>query len=542
MALLNPRTLGVTAARDSRDAHEAMWNAFARLHVGVALLPDTGLVNPSVDDPESSLRKAQTIAKFAWRNRRAIFTHGQGAPGLLRPAVGGTMVALDDAMSRMTGPSIEDPRGWGRFTGRLLIGKEGTSVIVITAYFPCTSSKNSPGSAWQTQLALLPTVPEEERQRDPWFQALADLQKTIWLLLHEGASARILAGRHVILAGDFNARWINPKPEASTSQQRTRALRAFAGLLGLAEAISTLHPMVRPVTFCKSSAPDSPTSWIDFFLVSAPLLDSGIISEAGVLQHEVLNASDHRLYAIDVNISALLHTGPEWQHTPVAKDPRLSKLPLNSAPTSSQYQCDAAKLWTANQGGQKLQSAQDAVVTWLATRDHAADEAGASDWGEVDPGILLHLDLVFETLVSSTVGAWRKARNCLPSYQLTGCKRKDGWSVVFVQKARNLRCLLDVSSMWQRNTFSREAILHRASDLQGMSNTLGSAPSPNAYHVEWRQWIAHVRSRVPILRGELHGVDRKRMQTQMQEAIQKRDERWAAGRKRQCIASWLQRA
>jgi hypothetical protein len=144
---LNARTFGVTGVKGSRDAQTSMWKVQKRLHVSCACYSDTGLVDPTLTDPMSSLKKSHTLAKFAWEQRNCTFTHGQGSEGTLRPAVGGTLVATDDALSRILGVEVTDPRGWGRFTGRILVGKEGTTTVVLTVYFPCTSDKSCPGSA-----------------------------------------------------------------------------------------------------------------------------------------------------------------------------------------------------------------------------------------------------------------------------------------------------------------------------------------------------------------------------------------------------------
>ena len=537
---LNARTFGVTAVKGSRDAQQFMWKVLARLHVSGACFADTGLVDPTPIDPMSSLKKSNIFAQFAWGQRNCTLTHGQGSEGVLRPAVGGTLIATDDALSRILGVEIVDPRGWGRFTGRILVGREGITTVLITTYFPCTSDKSCPGSAWQTQARLMLDIPAEDRLRDPWFQCLADLQRTIWLLQHEGASLNVLAKRTYILNGDFNVRWVNSKPSGSTSQQRTHALRAFAKLLGLAEPMAYLHPNVRPATFYKSMATDAQSSWIDFFLITTSLLDQGIVMEAGVLQHEQVNNSDHRLYVIDVNLDALLHLGDGWGAQAAPKDPKLQKLTLDNPKVTSEFQCRAAELWINNKGQERLGDAAEAVAKWSLSRDLAADDVGDSDWGTADPAVLASFDAMFETVIAVTVGAWRKAQNCLPSYQRMGGRRKDGWSPECIKKVRNLQCLLDISSMWQRGTCSRESILKRAADLVGMPATRDAAPSPNAYHVPWRVWIAHIRSRIPVVTGELHGVSRKLMQENMHEATEKRNAKWATGKQKALIARWLQ--
>jgi hypothetical protein len=110
-AHINTRTLGVTSARGSRDEQENMWKLFERLQVGTAMLTDTGLLDSTPEDPMSSLRKSATIAKFAWKQRQSILTHAQGCPGTMRPAVGGTLLATNDAISGMLGVQLKDNRG-----------------------------------------------------------------------------------------------------------------------------------------------------------------------------------------------------------------------------------------------------------------------------------------------------------------------------------------------------------------------------------------------------------------------------------------------
>ena len=69
-----------------------------------------------------------------------------------------------------------------------------------------------------------------------------------------------------------------------------------------------------------------------------------MITEAGILQHEKVNNSDHRLYVIDVDMNTMLHLGPQWDKRHVTTDPKLQKLPLGSPKTSSEFQCRAKEL------------------------------------------------------------------------------------------------------------------------------------------------------------------------------------------------------
>ena len=81
---------------------------------------------------------------------------------------------------------IQDSRGWNRYTGMVLQGKEGIKLAIISCYIPCAQS-----TSWKAQQAILMTTQDA---RDPREVALRDVMDSIDKL---GEKVR------VILAGDF---------------------------------------------------------------------------------------------------------------------------------------------------------------------------------------------------------------------------------------------------------------------------------------------------------------------------------------------------
>ena len=61
--------------------------------------------------------------------------------------MGGASLVVADAVASIQAQRITDMRGWGRYTGSVLVGTEHRRLVVTTAYFPCEALGE--GSAWQ---------------------------------------------------------------------------------------------------------------------------------------------------------------------------------------------------------------------------------------------------------------------------------------------------------------------------------------------------------------------------------------------------------
>jgi hypothetical protein len=442
----------------------------------------------------------------------------------MRETVGGTLLATDDYVSSLLGPDITGALSLGRWAGRRLIGADGRSIAVFSVYFPTFADHSHPGSAWQTQLAYMLTMPLEKRAKDPWHQALSDLEAClVAAIMHKSSNATENA--RIVLVGDFNARWLGSGASAQ-SRERTEALRRFAAKFGLSEVFSTIHPQIIPTTFVASQTPGARQTWIDFAFASTELLTEGHIREAGILLHETLNSSDHRAYMIEIDLAQALRIGPEWKIRPQT-DPRLPKLNVKDDIQVGQFQLRVAKQWKRLGLTAVQQSAEDAVGLW---RKGVASDAAA----------LTHLEVFCDALIVLLVGAWRTVSGCLPMTQSTGGSRKNIWSTAYVAKAREYRTLVDITSMWQRWT-PKEAILDRLTLCPALSAVAGATPTLNSNHVEWRDWIRFVATKARAKRGELHGVWRAKARTAMLGVIKSRSDGFAKGAQRGAISSWLNR-
>ena len=305
---LNPRVMA-QHAQGLRD-QQALWVRAASLSAEVVLLPDDGLVDPTLKQPKSTLVKAKALAAEAWGQRGLMWTHDQGQPGVRRTAVGGASLVVADTVASIQAQHIGDGRGWGRYSGRVLEGKDHRRLIVLTIHFPCETSGE--GSAWQTQLRAMKAIAGDDRKANPFLQAVYDLQNTVAALMSATKSQQLREGTHLIMMGDFNARYDTTPGDSTSDKRATEALQSMARMLGLEEAMHMLHPDCRPCTYLQSDKQDANRSWIDFALVSKELLVQGLVTEAGVLQHEQLAGTDHRAYVIEVDFDSVLHLGQQW--------------------------------------------------------------------------------------------------------------------------------------------------------------------------------------------------------------------------------------
>lgn len=523
--LLSLNTRIMSHSDEGVEDQERMWDRIFELQVGAVGLSDVALQDCSVAEPRGSLFRSTQTARRHWKSPNMTVTHAQGRPGVMRDVVGGNLLATNDTVSTLLGQDLSDDRKWGRWAGRRLVGANGRSILLYQAYFPTFANSDHPGSAWQTQLKLMASITSEDRETDPWLQALADLSARITEdMMTE--SLRVAEGTLVILTGDLNARWIEHVTGSAQSRARTAALRHFARTYGLCEALTTLYPGMQPVTFVASENVGARTSWIDHMLVSAELLDDGYIVEAGILLHEQLNSSDHRAVVIEVDIANALQIGPEWSQKPTS-DPRLPKLNIKNEQHVSQYQHRVAKQYTRLKIAHIQARAEAVVKQW--TEGEATDES-----------TLAILDEFYDAIIV-LLGSWRTAAGFLPSVQRTGGSRKNIWSVEYVAKAREFRVLKDIVHMWKQQ-YPKSCILARLEHANALASIAAAAPTEACDHVVWRDWIAWMDTKATAKRKELHGSWRIKARESMLGAIKARSDGFLRGAQRSAISSWLNRA
>ena len=527
---LNPRVMA--QAVEGRQAQQQIWKRAASLHAEVVLLPDDGLVDPTLKHPKSTLVKAKALAAEAWGQRGLVWTHDQGQPGVSRKAVGGASLVVSDAVASIQAQQVTDMRGWGRYTGRVLEGTDHRRLIVITVYFPCETLGE--GSAWQTQLRGMQLIASDERKANPLLQAVHDLLLTISRMMTATKSQQTKDDTQFIIMGDFNTRF-EVKPGArSTDKKATEALQSMARQLGLAEAMHWLHPGCEPSTYRQSEKQGANKSWIDYALITKELLAQGLVTEAGVLQHEQLAGSDHRAYVIEVDLDSVLHLGQQWKQKP-SKQKRMPRLPLQKQDTVALFQRTLVNKWSRGRVSQAQKEAEHAVEQWSRGRDQQADWECTSDWGEVDTRVLEPLETFHDAAIKAFTAAWRSAADRLPS--CTGNSRKDCWSKVYGKQADEYRVLVAVSSMW-RTQGRKQDMLAKLKAVPSVLDRLKWAPTLQDPHRTWKRWLICVALAARELRKLMHGSWRQHNQAEMKGAIKHRSDEYAAGRQGKPIASW----
>ncbi len=187
-----------------------------------------------------------------------------------------------------------------------------------------------------------------------------------------------------------------------------------------------------------------------------------------------------------------------------------------------------AKQWTHLKAYNTQSQAVEAVRKWQLQQ---LDDAST----------LRAIELLYDLSIVLVVGSGRTVSGCLPAMLNTGGSRKNIWSAVYIDKAREYRTLTDLVSMWQRE-YSKERILKRLSDTPSLTVVGRIAPTVSCDHVAWRQWIAFVCARTALKRKELHGCWRAQAREAMLGAIKSRSDNYLKGSQRSAISSWLDRA
>ena len=204
---------------------------------------------------------------------------------------------------------VKDRRGWGRYAGVVLEGRMQAGVqrkaAVITVYAPCGTTS----AATQRQAAGIAAAAaagqKGVRGKSPFAVLLKDLHAEIVELKAKGVA-------DIIVGGDFNARH-------DGSVRPWRQLQAWRKRCGLGDVLRELHPATEFVTYRAQGSSGRIATWIDHCFVSQRLIDSGIVTGAGVLdkrRHEgaeeaKVAGSMHNMLAVAVDFGRLLFIGHE---------------------------------------------------------------------------------------------------------------------------------------------------------------------------------------------------------------------------------------
>ena len=208
----NPRVMA--QSDEGEQAQREVWRRARELAVNAVLMPADGLEDPTTAYPKTSLVKSIALARDVWQQKQLVWTHSQGMPGLVRRAVGGASLIADETMAKIQGVRFADSRCWGRFVGRVLVGRDAKRILLITVHFPTEASGE--GSAWQTQSRAMQGIDPEDGKANPWMQAVHDPEHQVATFMRASKSQRVREGTSIIIMGDFNARSKHSDTLAST--------------------------------------------------------------------------------------------------------------------------------------------------------------------------------------------------------------------------------------------------------------------------------------------------------------------------------------
>ena len=171
---------------DHAKIGKSLWSKLHDLDISIAAIQDTRLEGP--DKQSAAEKQARMLADgnrmtHSWSNAPHLGT-AEGVGVLVKGSMASRVLKCKQVNL------IQDPRGWNRFTGVVLQGKQGIRLAIISIYIPCAHS-----TSWKAQTNLLMTIHDT---RDPREVAIRDVM---------GEMDKLGDNVRFILAGDFNMPW-----------------------------------------------------------------------------------------------------------------------------------------------------------------------------------------------------------------------------------------------------------------------------------------------------------------------------------------------
>ena len=204
--------------------------------------------------------------------------------------IGGITIAVHPILARYSSQTelADDKRGWGRWTGVMIKGRQ-QSTIVIATYGP-TENENieATESMWQRQLKAMQKIDPQVREKNPQYQYIKDLHAMITEL---GKKYKI------VIVGDSN---INIQKDSL----ETKLWNGIMDDEGLRNSMNSWWPNRKHQ--CYTWINGEKKSWIDHIYVSNKFLQDGTITGAGIDTGKITYKSDHRMVGVRVNFTTMV--------------------------------------------------------------------------------------------------------------------------------------------------------------------------------------------------------------------------------------------
>ena len=278
-------------------------------------------------------RSARGFDGEGWGGDGMQWAIGQGMTqqGANRGPVSGTLMAVRSGWHRAD-QEVHDPRGWGRFVGKKILGGADRRMIVVTVQAPSASGMKESGTQWYMQQTAMNRLARagEKTESNPREQLLKDLHRLLLGYLAKGYT--------LVVGGDWNMAWQGTGREAELMNTESTELQRWAKTLDLVHAMRERgHGKV--TTWKKSESDGACETEIDHVLVSRAMVQQGALVAAGVYKGIQVNGSDHMPVVVEIRMHWLMGLDEQGvRMEEPKKEKKRKKLRLTNGDMVKEYQ------------------------------------------------------------------------------------------------------------------------------------------------------------------------------------------------------------
>ena len=539
----------------SGEEAQGFWGTLGRWGCQVALISDTkGWVEKRGEGRGG--RPADRELGIVGREMEGIIGEGcslKGSGGKLdknKQPVGGTAVGMMEGWGERETNVIYDERGWGRYTARVIQGRDGRAMVYISVYAPPRGSSNikNNDTMWDTQLRGLQIEIEKGNRKlnkDPRLQLISDLDEVMRVWDKKGMA--------IVMAGDLNIRVRRSDCKGSVERDEWDEWAKLKDRCGMVDVARQAFDLVPDMHTWEQDGEDECRSktWIDWMWVSKTVVDKKAVE--GIWVCPRLNGGDHRGYIMDINIDSIIGVVNEEERGGGEKREREVRL-LDShsekdLDTFLELMNDRGDGW--EQRITDLEMKADEIGRW---KEGQEGEGGVCACVSVlraqMSADMQQLATLFKQVEGSMVQGGGKKHQKSHQGNKKGRRRrvKMGWSP---EVARANKVLRISNKIIKLNYKERDKVISMWSKVVGDSDdeceeimppdVEGMPMSEVEKEGAWERWREGMRGEIYKLKQRLHGRERKKLRERIGENVINRDKRFRLGKQKHFLNSILKR-
>ena len=200
--------------------------------------------------------------------------------------IGGITLAIHPCLGRYAQPTnlTEDPRGWGRWTGIALKGKNKTLYIIATYGPTPNENEDAKESMWQKQIKAMQKIPIYDKEKDPKHQYIADLQKIL-------EKINCKENTSILILGDMN---IDPRQDTEPATKWKN----------MTESTDLTHTTLNRWPSLTSKLNTWNNKLLDHIYISRN--SAAHVTAAGIETGKITYKSDHNMVGTRIKFSKIL--------------------------------------------------------------------------------------------------------------------------------------------------------------------------------------------------------------------------------------------